>query len=64
MTQEEQNSTTNLDVLFFIRAVFYIWLAAKIIEIILFRKKRLNIKQRIERKYLFSHGEMVKSYNP
>ena len=64
MNQGEQNSSMDVDLFFLIRIIFYFWLVVKILEITLFTKRKLTIKQRIEKKYLVSHGQMVKNYTP
>lgn len=44
--------------------MFYAWIFFKLCELIFFRRKKFSVRERIERKYIYSHGEMIKSYTP
>lgn len=58
----ESESAFNYDFMQLFRIVFYILVILKIIELSFFRKKKLSLKERISRKFLFAHQEMLKQF--
>jgi len=61
VTQPAQMSTSgdadsSLDFMMFLRIIFYIIVALKIIEISFLRRKKLSLKERIYKKFIFAHN--------
>jgi hypothetical protein len=55
---------SDLPVLGYIRAAFYVFMAIKLIAIIFVRKRKLKVSERIQRKFIFAHGfEMIKNFS-
>lgn len=56
---------TDFVLLFYLRIVFYVFVVIKIVEILFMRKRQFRIHERIQRKFLFSHGmDMIKNFTP
>jgi len=53
---------SSYDIMQLFRIIFYIIVFLKIIELSFFRKKKLSLKERISRKFIFAHQEMLKHF--
>jgi hypothetical protein len=45
------------------RLLFYILVALKLLEFVFSKKRKMDIKERVYRKYVFSHAEMIREFN-
>lgn len=51
-------------ILHYLRIIFYVFIAIKLIEIVFMRRRKLKISERIQRKFMFAHGiEMIKNFS-
>lgn len=56
--------TMDFALLHYLRIVFYVFIAIKLIEIVFMRRRKLKISERIQRKFLFAHGiDMIKNFS-
>lgn len=67
-THSASSVTANIEgndyaLLFYLRIIFYILFAWRLIEIVFKKNRKPNIKQRIERKFIFAHGELIKNFD-
>ena len=46
--------------LYFIRLLFYVVVVLKLIELVFSKRRKPDIKDRVYRKYVFSHAEMIR----
>ena len=46
-----------------LRLVFYLLVAAKLFELSFLRRKKHNLKERVYRKFLFAHQEILKQFS-
>jgi hypothetical protein len=56
------SASSNFDLLFIVRLVFYIMVILKLVEVVYFRKRKMNLRERIYRKFLFAHNEVLRTF--
>ena len=56
------DNDSELGIVLFLKIVFYFIFVAKIIEISFLRRRRYSLKERVYRKFLFAHQEILKYF--
>lgn len=59
----EQEHSPSFDLMHVLRLLFYILVAAKLFELSFLRRKKHNLKERVYRKFLFAHQEILKQFS-
>ncbi len=49
--------------LYFLRILFYILVLMKILELVFIKRKKMDIKERVYRKYVFSYAELIRDFD-
>jgi hypothetical protein len=49
--------------LYFLRILFYILVVMKILELVFIKRKKMDIKERVYRKYVFSYAELIRDFD-
>jgi hypothetical protein len=60
--QPEPEHTAAFDVLHVIRILFYLLVVIKLIELSFLRRKKHSLKERVYRKFVFAHQEILKQF--
>jgi hypothetical protein len=58
----QQEPAPGWDFLSLLRVVFYIIITLKLIELSFLRRKKATLKERIHKKFLFTHQEVMKNF--
>lgn len=59
----EQEQSPSFDLMHVLRLLFYVLVAAKLFELSFLRRKKHNLKERVYRKFLFAHQEILKQFS-
>lgn len=51
------------NLLYFLRVLFYILVIMKILELVFIKRKKMDIKERVYRKYVFSYAELIRDFD-
>ena len=58
----EAEHSMSFDFLYLLRIIFYLLVALKLIELSFLRRKKPSLKERVYRKFLLAHQELLKTF--